>query len=1533
MKTKNRIFAALISIMMLVGLVPQAVMADDGGITITFSAQKDGAFLFTRNEIEITDGLAEEYGYTVSEKDHNKVAVEDATVFDALVAVHKLKYGDKFTKDTAKNYLDISSSGMLTKAFSESATTTSFFVNGTMPNDGIVGQYGTTGYMADTARLKKGDNVELWFYQDDYWSDYYTYFTETKVEADENEKFTLELDGFMAMSAMGYEPKPAPINGGDDGYITLNTVNKDGSLSEALKGADGKEITIDSKGKATMSFSKAGTYIVTASGMEGSMGAPIVAPWCEVTVVVNNTPRFNNIQFMSSAIKDYSSVYKFNPKVTEYNLEFKNATTTKLTLMTSTTYDTEKYTAEAEYVNSDGEDTRVAINNKKLMYLDKIPFGKTAIKIIISDKEDPDNQTVYTYNITRPRGTGKTIKNKTGVELVPDARALLATKYLNNAEGTMFVADSNGNPTTGTGITGTNYNYRTYLLNGTQKFSLKLLGNSGYEHLRYSIDDGKSWLEPINGETEKIGFSDGAAKVTIEVLDDKTYTENIAAGKDGFADAEPNVYNVWVEQVSLNNASAQITEASVDNGDWYPAFDQSKDSFIIVVFENNTKSVVTFKTADGAEVKAGSDVLQAGENGEYTIELDAGKSNTSKQTLTVTSADGAISNSYIFSVQKRKAGYPDKVIDHLCINSQYTNGIGFGKGASPWLSLNGSITSIGNFGGYITYYYEDAIKDNPNNKYGMDFYVYGNANKDVSTPTKTSFFEPAQCWVSEDGKVWYALAGSAHYDDGVDWNYTVTYEKAANGKTAWSDNHGNTNDGTSYTGVYPLAAKYFLNNLAESDKITLSGIALPARDGNIAVSGKAVDAYPVKWGYADCFPNGKIGADVNPYTDNSNFDVLANGFDLEWAVDEKGNPVDVSDKEFHYVKLQTVSNIWHVPFGEKSPEIAGMVKTTAQNEAVGVTNAPAGVTITDGISTKTINFSENQQVYSANLEDMKYVKVSVNGAAEDDNIYVNNQRIAADGTADGIKITKESGEKAVRVLVQNGDKEPRIYVLRLSSTASESNDLIEGIKLNIEGSARTVETTDGKVYKESVGYRIRSVEIMPISDPETIIKINGEDVKDSYTLQDGENEFTISAEKDGVASEVTLKITKAAAPSHSGDTRIRVYFTLMGDDVHGSDGEVHTLKAGNLTTWIAKTSYELEYPAAVIDVIEKALDGKYTIINGGGNYISQIDDLAEFTNGINSGWMYTLNGKHPNKGVAEQTLSNGDSIVLHYTDDYTQEQGSEEWNNDDRGGSSSTASKYTVTFKTDSKTVFETQKVKKNSLAAKPEDPKKDGYKFVGWYSDEELTKAYDFSQKVTKNITIFAKWEKEEVTNTFPFDDVKTGDWFYEAVKYAYANGIFEGVSENTFAPKNNVTRAMFVTIMYRLDKGTAKNTESIFDDVQDGTWYKDAVLWGYKNGIVNGVSEKSFAPDRVITREEMASMLYRYAKYKGYDVSVGEDTNILSYEDFDKISEYAIEAIEYTAGAGIMTGKTESTINPKDAATRAEAAAMIIRFAENNK
>ena len=144
------------------------------------------------------------------------------------------------------------------------------------------------------------------------------------------------------------------------------------------------------------------------------------------------------------------------------------------------------------------------------------------------------------------------------------------------------------------------------------------------------------------------------------------------------------------------------------------------------------------------------------------------------------------------------------------------------------------------------------------------------------------------------------------------------------------------------------------------------------------------------------------------------------------------------------------------------------------------------------------------------------------------------------------------------------------------------------------------------------------------------------------------------------------------------------------------------------------------------------------------------------------------------------------------------------------------------------------------------------------------------------------------------------------------------------------NITRAMFVTIIYRMDGEPDADGGYAFEDVSGDAYYADAVAWATANGIVTGYSANEFAPDGNITREQMAAILWRYAQYKEIDVSVGEDTNILSYSDATPISEYAIPAMQWTCGAGVMNGNTDNTLSPKSSATRAQAAAVFGRFNE---
>ena len=183
------------------------------------------------------------------------------------------------------------------------------------------------------------------------------------------------------------------------------------------------------------------------------------------------------------------------------------------------------------------------------------------------------------------------------------------------------------------------------------------------------------------------------------------------------------------------------------------------------------------------------------------------------------------------------------------------------------------------------------------------------------------------------------------------------------------------------------------------------------------------------------------------------------------------------------------------------------------------------------------------------------------------------------------------------------------------------------------------------------------------------------------------------------------------------------------------------------------------------------------------------------------------------------------------------------------------------------------------------------------------------------------------EPPKELPFADVNPTDWFYDDVKYAYENGLMNGVSDTEFDPNANITRGMFVTVLYRMD-GSPEGGTSSFADVPADAYYHDAVAWASANGIVNGYSDTEYGPEDDILREQMATMLYRYAAYKDIDTSVKEDTNILSYTDAGDISEYAIPAIQWACGTGLMSGNGDGTLTPLSNAIRAEAAAVFGRF-----
>lgn len=179
-------------------------------------------------------------------------------------------------------------------------------------------------------------------------------------------------------------------------------------------------------------------------------------------------------------------------------------------------------------------------------------------------------------------------------------------------------------------------------------------------------------------------------------------------------------------------------------------------------------------------------------------------------------------------------------------------------------------------------------------------------------------------------------------------------------------------------------------------------------------------------------------------------------------------------------------------------------------------------------------------------------------------------------------------------------------------------------------------------------------------------------------------------------------------------------------------------------------------------------------------------------------------------------------------------------------------------------------------------------------------------------------------------FTDLNVNAWYHDGVHFCIDEGLMEGYGGGLFGPNDTLSRAQLCQIVYNMEGQPATSGSSVFTDVADGAWYADAVTWAASQGIVGGYGNGLFGPEDNITREQLASILYRYAQAKGYDVSVGEDTNILSYTDALEISEYAIPAMQWACGAGVIEGVTDSTLVPQGDATRAQAAVMLMRFCE---
>lgn len=736
-----------------------------------------------------------------------------------------------------------------------------------------------------------------------------------------------------------------------------------------------------------------------------------------------SNPDFDNFNISSFAVNGWDG---FDKSKTEYNIDIKAYSTSAVMINSQTKFDDTKYGAELCYKDSDGNDNTIPVLSGKNTNIKSLAFGQNKVEIKIYDLNNRNNEKVYTLNINRPYDTSNQLNTNNGVAISPSGRELYPTAVNGIKEGTVNKIDEN--------------NFETYLFEDADKFTLTLKGKTNYVHIRYNAESEEAKEVASGQQTEEISFNGkDSVKINICTVSDDEYTKN------GFDNASENgtFYTLNVIKSTSDIASAQIESANLNTGDIYPEFDKNKYDYEIVVGHEDELPTLGFKTSEGASVTFDNNALD-NNNNQYSIDLKTGKN-------VVNIKNNGVENNYSFKIIRKSAyDVPDKVVDYLCLNSQYTDRAPYGN--NPLGTLAGNITSLGNFGGYITYYYDNPIINDPENMYGVDFYVYGNSMG------SESFAEPGTVYVSEDGNTWYQIAGSEYYEDISINNYQITYTKTADGKTAWTDNQGGSNDGKTKSGLWPQASVYYMNKLAGNDEITINASLLKAKDGSLYGNDttSAFATYP-SFGYSDVCSNGKIGADVNPYDGRK----ASNGFDLSLAVDENGNPAELPNG-IHYIKVSTASNIWAGAFGEKSTEVGYVVRTTKSGNDVSITNDIESVIISDNSGNENeVAIENDKSTYDVSLNDSKEFTISLRGADSEDNIYVNNQKIAADGN---VVINLNGSEKTVRVLVQNGEKAPVIYILHLKAEVTEKSQNIfeETTNALLDGETPLVSSVGGE---------------------------------------------------------------------------------------------------------------------------------------------------------------------------------------------------------------------------------------------------------------------------------------------------------------------------------------------------------------------------------------------------------------------------------------------------------------------------------------
>ncbi len=435
------------------------------------------------------------------------------------------------------------------------------------------------------------------------------------------------------------------------------------------------------------------------------------------------------------------------------------------------------------------------------------------------------------------------------------------------------------------------------------------------------------------------------------------------------------------------------------------------------------------------------------------------------------------------------------------------------------------------------------------------------------------------------------------------------------------------------------------------------------------------------------------------------------------------------------------------------------------------------------------------------------------------------------------------------------------------------------------------------------------------------------------------NIYLLAGDSQGtvIAPDITATVTPGDGDSGEEDKddggitvpTVRVTVSVMVPPEGGAEGQYTYRYDSALYSNLLGSAQTQTVPLGTTaqSVLTSALSEAGISYRQSGGYFTAIGGLEEGDHGPNSGWQYLVNGTAPLESASTYTFFSNATLVWYYTDDYTREESAESWESGGEKEEKPEADKevqitstgdgaYRVTLPQDSTGPL---------LVAIPDVGRGDVVVTVGADGVEKPVK-----KSAVLNGTAYLLLEEDAKVKVVDyaggFADVAGDAWYAGAVDFVAGRGLFSGVGGAYFAPHDTLNRGMVVTVLYALEDGAAQNAQTLFADVAQDAWYAWGTAWAVEAGIVSGYGDGRFGPEDAVTREQLALMLYRYAQNLGKEPQ--DDGALENFQDSAEISAWAVPAMSWAVGVGILSGGTDGCLNPGGSATRAEAAAMVRQF-----